>query len=191
MKLTYSERGSAHLVIIIILAVAVLGLLGFVFWQNFMNTNDTNQSQTAQDATTESDEPAAQLTTIAIEEWGVEGDYAQEPDYPMTYVYDAESTFMTVYLDTPALPSDCASYGGGINRYGADQTVRLDSLTAAERYQENGGDTERFVKIGEYYFEYVGPQSVCKMDETDPDQIAMVSAAQATRELFDSLKLSN
>lgn len=49
MKSQNLQKGSAHLIIIIVLAVVVLGLLGFVFWQNFVNTDDSNQSQTAQD----------------------------------------------------------------------------------------------------------------------------------------------
>lgn len=32
-----SQKGSAHIVIIIILVVALLGVLGFVFWQNFID----------------------------------------------------------------------------------------------------------------------------------------------------------
>lgn len=32
-----SQKGSSHIVIIVILVVALLGALGFVFWQNFIN----------------------------------------------------------------------------------------------------------------------------------------------------------
>lgn len=48
-----SQKGSAHIVIIIILVVALLGTLGFVFWQNFMQkdteTKPTTQSSTQKD----------------------------------------------------------------------------------------------------------------------------------------------
>src|SRR5687768_12703428 len=34
---TLSQKGSAHIGIIIILVIALLGTLGFVFWQNFIH----------------------------------------------------------------------------------------------------------------------------------------------------------
>jgi cytoskeletal protein RodZ len=36
-----SQKGSAHVVVVIILVLALLGALGFIFWQNFMQKNDT------------------------------------------------------------------------------------------------------------------------------------------------------
>lgn len=50
MNKTLSQKGSAHIVIIIILVVALLGTLGFIFWQNFINKEPTpKQTETTQD----------------------------------------------------------------------------------------------------------------------------------------------
>lgn len=44
-----SQKGSAHVIIIIVLVVALLGTLGFVFWQNFgkETTNQTAKNSTS------------------------------------------------------------------------------------------------------------------------------------------------
>lgn len=41
---TLSQKGSAHVVIIVILVVALLGVLGFVFWQNFIDKKPVAKS---------------------------------------------------------------------------------------------------------------------------------------------------
>ena len=47
-----SQKGSAHLLIIIGLVVLLLGSLGFIFWQNFVQTDD-EASKTEKVATKE------------------------------------------------------------------------------------------------------------------------------------------
>lgn len=51
---TFLQKGSAHVVIIIILVIALLGVLGFVFWQNFIDTkpvaNNSENSKTDTDS---------------------------------------------------------------------------------------------------------------------------------------------
>jgi len=43
------QKGSAHVVIIVILVVALLGALGFIFWQNFINKEPApKQTETTQ-----------------------------------------------------------------------------------------------------------------------------------------------
>lgn len=48
-----SQKGSAHVIIVVILVVALLGALGFVFWQNFIQkdteTKPVTQSNTHKD----------------------------------------------------------------------------------------------------------------------------------------------
>jgi hypothetical protein len=51
---TLSQKGSTHVVIIVILVVALLGVLGFVFWQNFMQANTHNGNDN--DATVDTQE---------------------------------------------------------------------------------------------------------------------------------------
>ena len=48
-----SQKGDAHVVIIISLVVALVAIIGFVFWQNFMQKKDTisNKSSTSASST--------------------------------------------------------------------------------------------------------------------------------------------
>ncbi len=43
-----SQKGSAHVVIVVILVVALLGVLGFVFWQNFINKSSSTDIDSTQ-----------------------------------------------------------------------------------------------------------------------------------------------
>lgn len=49
----YTQKGSAHVVIVIVLVAALLGALGFIFWQNFMKEKPaTDQTSTNKTETT-------------------------------------------------------------------------------------------------------------------------------------------
>ena len=61
-----SQKGSAHVVVIVVLIVAVLSLLGFIFWQNFMRTTQDSKntpSSKAQNVTRPAVSPTPQVLT--------------------------------------------------------------------------------------------------------------------------------
>ncbi len=47
IKPSLNEKGSAHIVIIVILVVVLIGVLGFIFWQNFINKEAANVAETS------------------------------------------------------------------------------------------------------------------------------------------------
>jgi hypothetical protein len=53
IKTSLNQKGSAHVVIIIILVIALLGVLGFVFWQNLIDKNPNTTNKTNSTTTTE------------------------------------------------------------------------------------------------------------------------------------------
>ena len=55
IKKSQMQKGSAHVVIIVILIIALIGVLGFVFWQNFIKKDDVTKPATTavSDETTE------------------------------------------------------------------------------------------------------------------------------------------
>jgi flagellar basal body-associated protein FliL len=67
-----SQKGSAHVVIVIILVLTLLGTLGFIFWQNFSAGNSkTGNTENTQDKTkTDSTEKKGNQLFLTIKEWG-------------------------------------------------------------------------------------------------------------------------
>lgn len=65
-----SQKGSAHVVIIVILVVALLGALGFVFWQNYLKgpseTSNSNDNSTVQT----NDKDKVKKTPVLVDEEG-------------------------------------------------------------------------------------------------------------------------
>lgn len=195
-----NQSGSAHVVIIIVLIVAVLGALGFIFWQNFVNKSANMNSSTSTSEQTE-DQVSSDTSTITIGEWGVKGTYdTSADDATVSYVIrtnaeaDVSSSsddYELVYFDTSSVPSDCKGYGGVIKRFTADQEVQFSAgaagVTSSEMYAQNGGDTDKFKKVGNYYYWYEGPQSACGTDEDDPAEVAASYMVGVTKDFMASL----
>jgi hypothetical protein len=190
MKSRILEKGSsAHIVIIIVLVVALLGALGFVFWQNFVNKPATTSTT---DSLVLADNTDSENNNIAISEWGVSGSYTKTNESLVQYILDTSNGYDYVYFDTTNVPDDCKSYGGTIKRFGKTDDVVYNSgstgSTAVQIYDENGGDTDKFKKIGDMYYLYEGPQSVCRMDNEDPGQIAAGDIVGVTKDFMASIK---
>ena len=81
MVKNYSQqKGSAHIVIIVLLVVALLGALGFVFWQSFMKEKDVNTTETSNSVDTSKDEtkPKTDGLTYRNESIGIEFTYPKD-----------------------------------------------------------------------------------------------------------------
>lgn len=74
-----TQKGSAHVVIVIVLVVALLGALGFIFWQNFVKPDEatkTEDSKTVKSVAGNDSPKDADLT--AYQGVGYEFDYPSE-----------------------------------------------------------------------------------------------------------------
>lgn len=63
---THKQRGSTHLVLVVILVLALLGALGFIFWQNFVQKNGTNVNQNESVSQTTKTIETVKLKTVAF-----------------------------------------------------------------------------------------------------------------------------
>lgn len=167
--------------------MVVVGLLGFVFWQNFVNNlNSTPQSSSV---TEEDKAPVDTVETLEIPEWGVRGDYTSTDGAKVTYTIENDFIAFT----TQGLPSDC-HYGTGFSRFAGTEEVDLTAAppsSAADLYaslQESSSPTSiRMSKVGEMYFFYQGPQSLCSADAESEEQLAHDFAVDATQSILRTL----
>jgi len=187
MKSTYSERGSAHLVLIIVLVIAVLGLLGFVFWQNFANQpaeqSETNQSVTNESTNEDAPDPAASFDTpLAVDEWGVVGDVGNIGAVSYA-ISNSEGTSGSLVLSVEGLDCGQSANGpGSILRLSATQLYpsAFESSTAEEVYTSS---SEGSTQIGDYYYFYIAPNAVC-VDENGADRTEDAEELAAAGRLF-------
>lgn len=130
MLKTHSQKGSVHVVVIVILILAIVGALGFVFWNNFMvkNTADTSQKPPASKAET----PAKKSEVIALA-----GDMNKYVNY--------EQGFEFLFPKMVEAPAECVTKSTVYNAYGKEIPSRsyyttstgsmaLDVLEGDSRY---------------------------------------------------------
>lgn len=180
-----NQSGNVHLIIIIILIVlAIFGALGFVVWKNFF-------------------EPGTHLTspislekskTLSIPEFGIEGLYASDIDL----LYQAKSgtnsfgsygemtgNFLllyssdTVIFGTPKIDVGCDNGIGSIERGDNDRF--------GKSYNSGTMNKDYFWHIGNYYYQYVAPQSYCK-DENGEIMPNIQAAIDAMKNFFANAK---
>jgi type II secretory pathway pseudopilin PulG len=75
IKNSLGQKGSAHVIIIVILVVALVSALGYIFWQNYTSKN-TQQASTAQVAASSGKQQSQSATPAGdryetLEAWGV------------------------------------------------------------------------------------------------------------------------
>ena len=127
-----NQKGSAHVVIIVILTLLVLGLLGFVFWQNFVvakdATKDTNGSGNQIVTKDESREDANKLTeTKSITESGATFSFKYPKNWTIketeTNQGNLSSADGSIYYDYSLIPM--GGFGGTCDQ---DDTAKISSL---------------------------------------------------------------
>ena len=181
MSIQKYQRGDAvTITIITILVVAVIGLLGFIFWQNFVGSSNSDEETVANQSGSNNEQ-----TELKISEWSVKGIYTKNSQMAVTY--DIESGIVT--FDTASIPADCkgGGYVGWITRLTGSQSMEWDGPSVSEVYAEIGGDTEALKRVGDHYYVYHGPQSVCRMDEQDPAEVAARYVRDTTGDIMESL----
>lgn len=174
MKSTHQDRGSTHIVLIIILVVAVLGLLGVVFWQNFVNqpAEQTGTSQSVTDESTDSSTPDPTDsfdTPLTVEEWGVVGDLGDisalgSVSYAISQL-DGGGAYLRFLTDEV----DC-----GLGN-GHGQITRLTAEEASDAISSTG------VQVGEYYYFYRTGNGVCGQDGNPHTEVVQVLRAASER----------
>lgn len=85
------QRGSAHLVIVIVLVVALLGALGFIFYQNFVakHSTDTTTSNSSSTSSKSSTDSTTTSTAVPLVDGSIDSSFGTTLTfkYPSTWKY--------------------------------------------------------------------------------------------------------
>jgi hypothetical protein len=204
------QKGSIHLVIIIVLIVALLGILGFVYWQNFLqpkSTTKSNNSTSTSTPTPQTNSPTTtpptvveDINTLKINEWNIKGIY--KGSHPIKYTIEDGGYYHTKYYATftsDDLNGACSGWSvGDIVQLTGDLKVKSvfpglgylsDDRTVAEEYAvDKVSGWMPHKHIGDYYYVYVSPQQGCDQTENDSNKDISIQATSDVSEFFDSLE---
>jgi len=170
-----SQKGSAHVVIIVILVIALLGVLGFVFWQNFISKNSTNnhdnstQTEVKQEDTSNKDVQKSDQLTLS--DWGVK--FTISPSLTSTEVkYQAKGTDSYVFTTAriEALGGECA-------KSPFSDTVSLTRF-AEKPIAVPDGELLNQSPINSYYYVLSGPVSSCSSLDSDQQPTNQISSVE-------------
>ena len=156
---TLSQKGSAHVIVIVILVIALLSTLGFVFWQNFMNKDTTRTNNTTakievkqKDAASEDAQKSDQLI---LNDWGVKFTISPSLLTSTTVKYRA------IGIDTYAFTtSRIEDLGGECAKPPFGDTVTLTRF-AEKPIAVPDGELLNEIPINNYYYVLSGPISSC------------------------------
>lgn len=108
-----SQKGSAHVIIIVGLIILLIGALGFIFWQNFLNHDADNASKRTVTSTNAGKETAQNEKTkseyLTVKEWAV--NIPQSPSSNVIeYTMNTEMTTATfVSSEQKAVGGECGT----------------------------------------------------------------------------------
>jgi hypothetical protein len=178
-----SQKGSTHVIIIVILVVALLGALGFVFWQNFMNkpapaNNETSKVEDKKQDTPHKETPVSDQLTL--NDWGIK--FTIAPSLKSTEIkYQAKGpdTYVFTTSRIEALGGECAKSPFG-------DTVSLTRY-AEKPIATPDGELLNTTPINNYYFVLSGPISSCSSLNSSQQPAGPVNAIEtADREALNT-----
>jgi hypothetical protein len=170
---TLSQKGSAHVVIIVILVIALLGTLGFVFWQNFihkdtLDTSNTAKVESKQENTNENAKKSDQLT---LSDWAIK--FTISSSLTSTEVkYQAKGTDTYVFTTAriQALGGECVKSPFG-------DTVNLARMTE-KPVATPDGELLNESPINNYYYVLSGPISSCSSLDSNQQPVNAVNPVE-------------
>ena len=141
------------------IVVIVAAVVGVIVWRLY----DSNQkaSPPANAVTHSATQPDPNLGYVVIKEWGVR--FKPAPDLSsLVYSLTPGESYDQAVFSTTMLSAKAAACG-----VGSETLKPLGLLTrskeVAQEFISQGGDFVK--KIGDYYYHYITPQSVCATDE--------------------------
>lgn len=141
VKNSSSQKGSAHVIIIVVLIVALVGTLGFIFWQNFIDkkpsvSSDGNKSQTSVDI---SDKTDPDLESQLYEDQTLSFKYPQ--DWTVTDEVKDEFPFWTLRSKDSSIEVTVSAYGDNSEQtyqQKVDQLKNTDGVSEVKEAQLAG-----------------------------------------------------
>lgn len=179
-----NQSGNAHIIIIILIVLAIFGVLCFVIWKNYIDQGIHLTSPVSPEKT----------KSLSIPEFDIEGAYNSDIDL----LYQAKSginsfgsygkmtgNFLllyssdTVIYGTTKIDVDCDNGIGVIERGNNDRF--------GKSYNSDTTNKDYFWHIGNYYYQYVAPQSYCK-DENGEIMPNIQAVIDAMKNFFTNAK---
>lgn len=186
IKITRFQRGSTHVVIVIILVVLLAGSLGFIFWQNFINKPATptktdaitTKESTKEKTATDTNEGFTVLTDWSVRFKSNSQKYTltkKSTDDNIEYYYVSSNEVKALCGDNEA----ASAYIGVITRYSPDTILggMYDNMTASEAF---ANATDKVV-TSKYLYVLTGPQSACTDDNAAMSQVTASVAELKTQ----------
>lgn len=179
------QAGSVHLIVTVILAVALVGTLGWIFWQNFSKKNDkSSESSSIQVEKADNVEPEVEKLDLEIEKWGVGAEYDTSV---AALSYKIENN-MLMFVGTDLMGSTECTYNsaGVIVKYSAqDKVYPYAGSSEGEVAAKDAPDSYGLKKVGDSFYKYTHPQSICSEQQLDEQQAAI----KAVQDIFENLEL--
>jgi hypothetical protein len=163
-----SQKGSAHVTIIIGLVIALVGALGFVYWQNFIYkepaVTKSNHVVVDNPGTGNETQPNLHEGYTLLEDWSV-----RFPSGSMKYELEKGSDSVSEYYmvrneDVKKACGRTEASVASIIRYESDVRISEgihEGMTAREAFANSSAK----VVISKYTYVFAGPQSVCSDDD--------------------------
>ena len=176
--------------VIVLLSILVITAIGFTGYYVFSKQRDTKETPVAAvaGAQEQAKAPAEQPTTpaqpenkdyLVIKEWSVKLPIASTIS---DATYDLSSGYAMLSKDTYNKQWDnCSGGGGSISRFkDANDPMFAEDISPAGAYEDL---LSRSKKIGEYYYYFTSPQSMCgdpdNIDEWSQKSLDMMNAFKA------------
>lgn len=159
MKSINSQRGSSHVIIIVLLVVLLIGALGYIAWQNFV-VQPANESDTAQTVTQDSAVDQPELSYLEIADLGIKIPYVASED---TYTVSEPSAFGSV-----SVYSSVAADAGCVYDDGSELAGFIGSISSlpSNEDQRESSDYLRKVIIEDTAYTVMSPQNSCGSSES-------------------------
>lgn len=188
MKNNHYSQGSAHLILITVLVIGLVGALGYVFWQNFILKGQTG-------STIVQSKPAV-ASPIAFTDWKASMSQPTTDTYTAVRVKADQVTGSIDAYDiySKKTTAACPTYTDGsvqtigrVTRMAADEQIPVPGSSEtlpARDYHPNSLSSK---VIGNYVYNFVGPQNVCGTGDKDTSKGDAATATQvaATKAFSD------
>jgi len=174
---TLSQKGSTHIVIIVILVIALLGTLGFVFWQNFINkstpqiNNDTSKTDNKQQENTNKD--TQKSNRLTLNDWGVT--FTVSASLASTEIkYEAKGVDSYVFTT-----SRIQALGGECTKSPFGDTVNLTRSTE-KPIAVPDGELLNESPVNGYYYVLSAPISSCSSLDSNQQTVHQVNPIETS-----------
>ena len=172
------------------IAVILLAAVGAVLWWYSDRDQSVERSEPLTTAEQTADTPKEGFD-VELAEWGVGADYA---DGQAEINYQLSNNRIQLIGTKLALnASDRCSFGdsGTIGRFAAKDNMSNKPLFAgapdmrADKYfaDNPSDDSNTWKKVGDYYYMYVAPQTICSINHHEEEIQAVQSARQVVNNL--------